>query len=1388
MAAETDVPFALPAVTDAFSPLMHNAEAGPSSSIAPAIDLTGISDDDSPVSVPDAGGPSVDATAGGPGGSATALGPPPPSSITLGQLAAPRYNVSPLPKASSLATQNLATVQALTAARTQSPRTIPGLPDRAFAQPGFSAPSFSFPTPTTNGYGRPFDAHAMPIATGSSMLRASVPSSIPQAGPSGDMGTSASSAIDLTAGIPSPPRTAPSATPNSGFNPRQAICIGAMFSRAIMIYPQPAAMIGAMPPPGSKERWDTIQYRGSEFIKVKLKHRKASAPPHEHEAHGGKDREIIQVLTQGGKTFIGELDPVMAGVLMGFMGRGLCRLEGFVLRVDPSGPLFEVRVNVLVFTLPSNITYIAGELMRNGLFLLDPVPPYDPVRHNEHPPYINAHGGHESAMRKHNEWQARLSGWRPVAVAQDRVKQVEVQRAQVDEVFKNMENGAELEQSDPGPWIKTDLFPHQRKALTFLLRSEQDWSSLKTARKAADKLLKKRRKKSETSDGANGDADGHADGKEGKEKDGDGLDDGVLALWEGEKDEKGRVRVWKNKVTGATQRLKKGERPHQSKGAILADDMGLGKTLSVVSLIAATRIAAQAWSRTEPEPLEDEPQLETGSKLKMSAMSTKVFGMPSDSDDEGASGKGKKRKHDATTAPSTSRFRREYIVKRARSTLLVCPMSTITNWEDQIREHWDGQVDVHGGQSGTTLKTAPRRAPKSALTPDDDELGDLDTLRVYIYHGNARCADPLFLADFDVVITSYSTLANEYTKQIGSLDADDDDTITPADTGANSSDESPMGDTSLNPRATKPGVETEIKANELNDALRRKMKGKTKKAGGAVDPSKRGLQGVEWFRVVLDEAHYIKSSSTVACRAACYLAADRRIALTGTPIQNKIEDIWALFKFLRLSPVDDKTVFSEYISTPCKTGSTLGVARLQLVMRACTLRRTKDSKTTDGNRILNLPPRVERQVWLKLREDEREVYEAARHDAADEVELLRKKKSLAGNYAHVLQKLLRLRQICDHVDLARAGAVEEDYDGTIMDYEMAVKGIETQGLTAARALSVMANLKDGDAAVCVDCNYDFGHLFPSLALATLDDAVKPEPEGKKPKGKVVKPLLTKCLHVHCPNCFRRSVYSQWPKSVKGVARPCGSCQQMLRLESDVLEVSPPDPEGAQAVNDDLPKRTKRQKWTRPPGEQPILSTKMQWLYDDLMRFSKRNPHSANYDIYSLPSGDDGIEELDADGTPAIIKSIVFSQWTTMLDRIGDMLDEAKICYCRLDGTMTREERARAMDDLRSKKKIEVMLVSTRAGGVGLNLTAASRAYLVEPYWNPSVESQAIDRIHRMGQKRPVTALKLMIEHSVEERLDKIQQKKASLAQLSLKHMSRKELLEQKAEELASLFS
>jgi len=191
------------------------------------------------------------------------------------------------------------------------------------------------------------------------------------------------------------------------------------------------------------------------------------------------------------------------------------------------------------------------------------------------------------------------------------------------------------------------------------------------------------------------------------------------------------------------------------------------------------------------------------------------------------------------------------------------------------------------------------------------------------------------------------------------------------------------------------------------------------------------------------------------------------------------------------------------------------------------------------------------------------------------------------------------------------------------------------------------------------------------------------------------------------------------------------------------------------------------------------------LLQELVPFSKKNPYSTNYDRMEA----DEVQELDGDGQRVdhVVKSVVFSQWTTMLDKIEDALEMAGIHYERLDGTMKREERNRSLDALKNDPKCEVLLVSLKAGGVGLTLTAARRVYLMDPYWNPAVENQAVDRIHRLGQLNPVVATKFIIENSIEQRLLEVQQKKADLAKMTLgKPLSKQELQQRRMEELQNL--
>lgn len=140
---------------------------------------------------------------------------------------------------------------------------------------------------------------------------------------------------------------------------------------------------------------------------------------------------------------------------------------------------------------------------------------------------------------------------------------------------------------------------------------------------------------------------------------------------------------------------------------------------------------------------------------------------------------------------------------------------------------------------------------------------------------------------------------------------------------------------------------------------------------------------------------------------------------------------------------------------------------------------------------------------------------------------------------------------------------------------------------------------------------------------------------------------------------------------------------------------------------------------------------------------------------------EALDQITAEGH----KALVFSQWTALLDRIEPHLRSAGLPFTRLDGS-TRD-RAAVVQRFQDEEGPPVMLISLRAGGLGLNLTAADHVFLLDPWWNPAVEEQAADRTHRIGQQRPVMVYRLVAEDTVEERILALQEHKRSLADAAL---------------------
>jgi len=192
-----------------------------------------------------------------------------------------------------------------------------------------------------------------------------------------------------------------------------------------------------------------------------------------------------------------------------------------------------------------------------------------------------------------------------------------------------------------------------------------------------------------------------------------------------------------------------------------------------------------------------------------------------------------------------------------------------------------------------------------------------------------------------------------------------------------------------------------------------------------------------------------------------------------------------------------------------------------------------------------------------------------------------------------------------------------------------------------------------------------------------------------------------------------------------------------------------------------------------------------------------------------------------------VKAVVFSQWTKMLDLIEDMLKKnkktflqifnqkisnknknnnnnnnkkkkehkffdkvaASEIFVRLDGSLTTKHRQQVITKFSEEKNVKIMLISLKAGGVGLNLTCASRVYLVDPWWNPAVEEQAIDRVHRIGQTKKVVVKKFVVKDTVEDKIQRLQEKKMKLAEgtLGLSVKQDKERKQNTIEEIKQLF-
>ena len=518
-------------------------------------------------------------------------------------------------------------------------------------------------------------------------------------------------------------------------------------------------------------------------------------------------------------------------------------------------------------------------------------------------------------------------------------------------------------------------------------------------------------------------------------------------------------------------------------------------------------------------------------------------------------------------------------------------------------------------------------------------------LKVLLFHGANRLSSPEEVNKYDVILTSYAVLESCYRKQ--------------------------------------------------NYGFKRQNQLKREKSP---------LHNTQFYRVILDEAHNIKDRTSGTARAANQLKTYKRWCMTGTPLQNRIGEMYSLIRFMKLDP------FFKYFCTKCECSSEewlfsdwrhcdicghapmvhtnffnhfmlkniqkygiegdglLSFQNIRLMLDNIMLRRTKMERADD----LGLPPRVVEIRSDRFNEEEKDLYTSLYSDSKRRFNDYVAQGVVLNNYANIFTLITRMRQLADHPDivLKKVGS-NQIYDNV-----------------------------DG-AIICQLCD-DEG-----------EDAIE-----------------SKCHHHFCRMCIQEYIESYDGDENK---LECPVCHIALSidLQQPAIEVDEELVAKSSIVN-----RIKQGSH----GGDWKSSTKIEALVEELYKL-RSDRHT--------------------------IKSIVFSQFTSMLDLVYWRLRRAGFETVKLQGSMSPQQRDNTIRFFSENVNVEVFLVSLKAGGVALNLTEASQVFILDPWWNPSVEWQSMDRVHRIGQKRPIRITRFCVEDSIELKIIELQEKKATMIKATI---------------------
>lgn len=630
-----------------------------------------------------------------------------------------------------------------------------------------------------------------------------------------------------------------------------------------------------------------------------------------------------------------------------------------------------------------------------------------------------------------------------------------------------------------------------------------------------------------------------------------------------------------------------------------------------------------------------------------------------------------------------------------RSTLVVAPLALIRQWEQEIKE----------------------------------KVSASHRLSVLVHHGANRTKRSADLTRYDVVITTYQTLVSEHAS------------FTPPKEG--------------------------------------------EKAKPAKD-SQDGCFGVRWWRIILDEAHTIKNRNAKCTKACNALESEYRWCLTGTPMQNNREELQSLIQFLRIAPYNDIREWKEGIEAPFRNGrGHIAIRRLHSVLRCFMKRRTKDILKEEG--ALNpggkqSAPGEESKTGFKITERkvvtvsvafspaERKFYNKLEARTDKSIENMMKGRV---NYANALVLLLRLRQACNHPKLTEK-KLENDKDA--LSTEPSQKSADVDDLADMLAGTTIT-AKSCDICGCDIANED-RKLGRSQCKECLDDLkffmeqdAPAERKTRKSRKSIVKKIVEEKVEVKVGRRRRprnrNAIIDSDDEEADASWIVAEDKRGPLRLGKAGGQEDEDAEGGGEWIKDDDSEDSRDGDESsqyesfvvgeRSVIESPAVSQTKESKEDedgadtDYSEDEDSGVSESEVDSYHSEDDDDDLEVEAPRKTQHIFASakirelikivlkevqehkfIVFSQFTSMLDLVEPFFKKEGIKFARYDGSMKNDQREANLNRLRNDRNTRVLLCSLKCGSLGLNLTAATRVVILEPFWNPVGDQrvlQAVSRVH-----------------------------------------------------------